>query len=83
MTAGSSGGGDNPQAATAVWTVLNVDLKNALEQARPADARRRCWPRCVGMISTEPPVCDGWAGDVTAQLFELATLIRAATQPRM
>jgi hypothetical protein len=31
-------GGDDFQAAVAVWTVLNVDLEDALEQARATDA---------------------------------------------
>ena len=41
-------GGDDFQAAAAVWTVLNVDLEDALEQARPTDAG---WRRAVCSVS--------------------------------
>ena len=41
-------GGDDFQAAAAVWTVLNGDLEDALEQARPTDAG---WRRAVCSVS--------------------------------
>ena len=56
-------GGDDFQAAAAVWTVLNVDLEDALEQARPTDAGWRRAVCSVSVIVARVTGVDGLAWD--------------------
>jgi hypothetical protein len=56
-------GGDDFQVAAAVWTVLDIDLEDALEQARPTDAGWRRAVRSVSVIIAGVTGVDGLAWD--------------------
>ncbi len=58
---GVNDGGDDLQGAAAVWAVFDVNIENALEQARPTQARGRMVR--VGMIGGGIACLLRWAGN--------------------